>query len=130
MQRLVLFSGAMMVATVALAGIPSASFFTGGTPVHEVQVVARKYTFEPATIQVAAGEPVRLVVRSADAVHGFAIRELKVDIRVPRGGEAVTLDFTAPPPGRYEIVCSEFCGSGHSHMNAALVSVAATQTAR
>lgn len=130
MKRFVGFAGGIMVATVALAGIPPTSTATAGVPVHEVQVVARKYTFEPATIQVTAGEPVSLVIRSADAVHGFAIRELKLDMRVPRGGEAVTLDFTAPPPGRYEIVCSEFCGSGHSHMNAALVSVAPTQTAR
>ena len=31
------------------------------------------------------------------------------------------------PAGRYEIACSEFCGSGHGQMKAALVSVAATQ---
>ena len=29
--------------------------------------------------------------------------------------------------GRYEIDCSEFCGSGHGRMKAALVSVAATR---
>jgi cytochrome c oxidase subunit II len=99
-------------------------------PVHEVNVVAKKFSFEPATIQVVAGEPVRLVVRSADVTHGFSIRELKIDLRVPKGGEAVVAEFIAPPTGRYEVACSEFCGSGHGQMKAALVSAAPTTTPR
>lgn len=91
-------------------------------PIHEIQVVAKKYSFEPATIDVIAGERVRLVIRSADSVHGFTIDALKVDVQIPRGGEAATVEFDGPPAGTYEIACSEFCGSGHGHMKAALVS--------
>jgi cytochrome c oxidase subunit II len=103
---------------------------TSAAPVHEVQVVAKKFAFEPPVIQVTSGEPVRLVIRSDDTVHGFAIHALKIDMRVPGGGEAVTAEFIAPPPGRYEIACSEFCGRGHGQMKAALVSVASTNTTR
>ena len=46
-------------------------------------------------------------------VHGFSIRGLKIDVQIPRGRASVTVEFTAPPPGRYEIACSEFCGTGH-----------------
>jgi len=99
-------------------------------PVHEVEVVAKKFAFEPSVIRVIEGEPVRLVIRSADAVHGFAIRDLKIDVQIPRGGAPVTVEFTAPPPGRYEVACSEFCGSGHGQMKAALVSVGPTRTRR
>src|SRR3954469_17179064 len=99
-------------------------------PVHEVQVVATRFAFEPRIIQVTAGEPVRLVIRSADAVHGFAIRDLNMDAELPRSGDPVTVDFIAPPAGRYEIACSEFCGSGHGQMKAALVSVTTTPAAR
>ena len=98
--------------------------------VHEVNVVAKKFSFEPATIQVVAGEPVRLVVRSVDVTHGFSIRELKIDLQLPKGGEPVVAEFTAPPAGRYEVACSEFCGSGHGQMKTALVSVAPTTTHR
>jgi cytochrome c oxidase subunit II len=94
-------------------------------PVHEIDVTAKKFTFEPATIQVVAGEPVRLLLRSLDSVHGFAIRDLKIDVQIPKGGQPVTVEFTAPSVGRYEIACSEFCGAGHAQMKAALVSVAA-----
>src|SRR5262245_32962364 len=99
-------------------------------PVHEVSIVAKKFTFEPAEVQLVAGEPVRLVIRSADSVHGFALPELKIDVQIPKGGEPVVTEFTAPAPGRYEIVCSEFCGRGHARMKAALVSAAPTRTNR
>ena len=99
-------------------------------PVHEVQVVASRFTFEPAIIQVVTGEPVRLVVRSKDGTHGFASPKLKIDLHIPDNGEPVTADFTAPAAGEYEIACSEFCGRGHAQMKAALVSISATRTNR
>ena len=108
---------------LAMTGSVGNSVANDQSRVHVVQVIARKFTFEPAIIQVTAGEPVLVVIRSADTVHGFAIRDLKIDVQVPRGGEGVTVAFTAPPVGRYEISCDEFCGSGHGQMKAALVSV-------
>jgi cytochrome c oxidase subunit 2 len=96
------------------------------TPVRTIDVVARRFAFEPSTIEVAVGERVRLVVRSADGVHGLGIRKFKVNAFVPRGGEAVTVEFTATEAGRFPIVCSEACGDGHADMRGALV-VAATR---
>jgi cytochrome c oxidase subunit 2 len=87
-----------------------------------------RFQFEPATIQVVAGEPVRIVIRSSDGTHGFAIPKLRVETRVPKDGSPVTVEFTAPRAGQYEIACSEFCGSGHGRMKAALVSVAPVTT--
>jgi cytochrome c oxidase subunit 2 len=99
-------------------------------PVHEVQIVASRFAFEPATVQVTAGEAVRLVVRSSDGTHGFAIPTLNIDLHIPKNGEPVTVDFVAPAAGDYEIACSEFCGRGHGQMKAALVSIAPTKTNR
>ena len=99
-------------------------------PIHEIQISASRYTFDPATIQVNAGEPVRIVIRSKDGVHGFSIPKLKIDVQVPKSGDPVTVDFTAPLAGSYDIACSEFCGTGHGHMKAALVSIGPTQTSR
>jgi heme/copper-type cytochrome/quinol oxidase subunit 2 len=94
-------------------------------PVREVQVVASKFMFEPAVIEVTAGEPVRLVIRSKDTVHGFAVPTLKIDVQIPKsGGEPVIVEFVAPSPGRFDVACSEFCGSGHGQMKAALISIA------
>jgi cytochrome c oxidase subunit 2 len=117
-------------ATVLAALLMVRGAATADRPIHEIQITARRYAFEPVTIQVNAGEPVRVVIRSTDGVHGFSIPKLKIDVPVPKGGESVTVEFTAPAAGRYEIACSEFCGSGHGQMKAALVSVGPTQTSR
>ena len=62
-------------------------------PVHEVQVVASKFMFEPAAVEVSAGESVRLVLRSKDTVHGFSIPSLKIDVQVPKnGGDPVIVE--------------------------------------
>ena len=120
------WGGVAAIAT-ALMGQP---IIAADQPVHEVQIVASRYTFEPATLHVTAGESVRLVVRSKDGTHGFAIPKLKIDLHIPDSGEPVTAEFTAPAAGEYEIACSEFCGRGHGQMKAALVSISVTKTNR
>jgi heme/copper-type cytochrome/quinol oxidase subunit 2 len=115
---------------IIAAALVAQRILAADQPLHEVQVVASRYTFEPATIQVTAGEHVRLVVRSKDGAHGFAIPKLKIDLHIPTSGDPATAEFTAPAAGEYEIACSEFCGRGHGQMKAALVSVSVTTTSR
>jgi cytochrome c oxidase subunit 2 len=120
-----MFCGGAAIVTTVLIGYRIAA---AGQPVHEVQIVASRYAFEPAIVQLAAGESVRLVVRSKDGTHGFAIPKLKIDLHLPDNGEPATAEFTAPAAGEYEIACSEFCGRGHGQMKAALVTVSAVRT--
>ena len=89
-----------------------------------IEVTARRFAFEPAEIEVAVGEPVRLMVHSADGIHGIEIKKVKVQKTIPRGGEPVVINFTAKEPGRFPIVCSEYCGDDHDNMRGALVVVA------
>ena len=69
---------------VTAAGLFLAPGTAAHRPVHEVQVVASKFRFEPAVIEVTAGEPVRLVIRSRDVVHGFAVPTLNIDVQLPQ----------------------------------------------
>jgi cytochrome c oxidase subunit 2 len=126
MRRLSSLRGVLFLAGVLMPHETA----TADQTVHEVQILASNFTYEPSTIQVVAGEPVRLVVRSKEGSHGFSIPKLKIDVHAPKTGEPVTVEFTAPPAGRYEIACSEFCGSGHGQMKAALISSAAVTTIR
>ena len=87
----------------------------------EIQVTAKQFAFEPAKIEVTEGERVRLVVKSADGVHGLQIKKFNVNKLVPRGGKTVNIDFVATAPGTYEILCSEECGEGHETMTGTLV---------
>jgi heme/copper-type cytochrome/quinol oxidase subunit 2 len=124
MRRITFFGIVIALAAVSLV-LRAAS--SGANPVPEVQVVANKFAFEPAVIQVTAEEPVRLVIHSVDRTRVFDTRLEHRRSNSPK--RDVVVEFTAPRAGRYEIACSEFCGSGHRHMKAAVVSVAPTPTA-
>jgi cytochrome c oxidase subunit 2 len=89
--------------------------------VREIAIVARRFVFEPATIEVTVGERVRLLVSSADGVHGVGVRKFKLDTMVPRGGRQVVIEFVASEAGTYPIVCSEARGDGHADMRGSLV---------
>jgi cytochrome c oxidase subunit 2 len=88
------------------------------------EVVAKRFAFEPATIEVTEGDRVRLVVRSADGPHGVEIKQFKVKKAVPRakpGDSPVIIEFVASTPGSFPILCSEYCGEGHEDMTGTLV---------
>jgi cytochrome c oxidase subunit 2 len=92
-----------------------------------VEMTAKRFAFLPEQVEVVEGDEVTINVRSADGTHGIEIKKLKVKKAVPRGGEVVTLSFTAPAPGRYVIECSEYCGRGHDDMTSVLVVAARTR---
>lgn len=86
-----------------------------------IDITARRFAFEPSAVDATVGERLRLVVRSADGVHGLEIKKLKIKKEIPRGGESVTIDFTATTEGRFPIICSEYCGNGHDDMSGVLI---------
>lgn len=93
-----------------------------------IDIVVKRYAFEPAVVEVTAGERVRLVVTSADGVHGLEIKQFKVGKEIPRGGTPVIIEFTADAPGRFPILCSAYCGNGHDDMKGMLVVLASAPT--
>jgi cytochrome c oxidase subunit 2 len=114
-------AGAVTAQASSLQAVPSGP--------RDIEVVARRYAFEPAEIEVAEGETVRLLVRSADGPHGIEIKPFKVKKEIPRGAEPVVIEFTATTAGRFPILCSEYCGEGHGDMKGALVVVARSAAA-
>ena len=86
-----------------------------------VEMTAKRFAFLPEQVEVAEGDEVTINVRSADGTHGIEIGKLKLKKTIPRGGDVVTLAFTAPAPGRYVITCSEYCGRGHDDMKSVLI---------
>jgi cytochrome c oxidase subunit II len=86
-----------------------------------IEVVAKRFAFEPADIEVTVGDKVTLAVRTADGVHGIEIKKFKVKKEVPRGAAPVMIEFTATEAGRFPILCSEYCGDGHDDMKGTLV---------
>jgi cytochrome c oxidase subunit II len=113
--------GVAMLVVIGIAAVPAAEQENGGSEPRVIEVLAKRFEFEPARIDVTEGETVRLVVRSADGMHGVGIKKFKVAEEVPRGGEPVTIEFTANAVGEFDIMCSEFCGKGHGGMKGKLV---------
>lgn len=70
---------------------------------------------ENAVLHVPANRPVRLLMTSRDVIHSFFIPEFRVKQDVVPGRYSEVW-FEAKAPGRYNIFCTEFCGTWHSQM--------------
>ena len=118
------FTLTVVLLAIVLSPITGAPQQNTGSEPKIFEVVARRFAFEPATIEVVEGDRVRLLVRSADGPHGVEIKAFKVKKAVPRakpGDSPVTIEFVAAKAGEYPILCSEYCGNGHDDMTGALV---------
>ena len=80
-----------------------------------IEITAKRFEFDPPEITLKKGEPVVLVLKSADVAHGLSFRELHIDIRPPAGGTA-EVQFTPEKTGDFIGHCSVFCGRGHGSM--------------
>jgi cytochrome c oxidase subunit 2 len=61
-------------------------------------------------------EPITLNLTSADVLHGFWVPAMRLkNDTVP--GLVTTIKFTPRLPGRYPIICTQFCGVLHSEMD-------------
>ena len=89
-------------------------------PIRTIDVTLSRYAFSPERIEVRLGEPVRLNIVSMDTTHGFQVKALGLNVRTSARGKAV-IEFTPKEAGTFRISCSEFCGSGHSRMQAWLI---------
>ncbi len=66
---------------------------------------------------VPAGRPVKLTMTSRDVLHSFFVPEFRIKHDVlPNRFSFVW--FNAPEVGVYQVVCTEYCGTGHSNMGA------------
>ncbi len=68
-------------------------------------------------LYVPVNKPIKLVQISKDVLHSFYIPafRIKADVLPNRYTEQW---FVAEKPGKYQVQCAEYCGKGHSQMNA------------
>ena len=67
------------------------------------------------TLHVPANRPVRLLLTSRDVIHSFFVPDFRIKMDVLPGRYTETW-FEATKPGRYQILCTEYCGTWHSQM--------------
>ena len=88
-----------------------------------IEITAKRFNFSPGEITVKKGQPVVLVLTSADVAHGLRIRELNINMKVTAAG-TTQVEFTPDKVGDFIGHCSVFCGSGHGSMTIKLHVVA------
>jgi cytochrome c oxidase subunit II len=81
-----------------------------------IEITAKRFSFDPGEITLKKGEPVVLVLKSADVAHGLSIHELNVNVKAKAGGTGEA-QFTPNKTGDFVGHCSVFCGRGHGSMS-------------
>jgi heme/copper-type cytochrome/quinol oxidase subunit 2 len=82
---------------------------------HTIDVNARQFAFEPASLRVQRGDTVTIHFESLDAAHGLFIDGYGVDLHAELGKSAETT-FVASEAGKFKIRCSVSCGVLHPFM--------------
>jgi cytochrome c oxidase subunit 2 len=80
----------------------------------DVYLVARLWSWQPI-LELEAGKSYRIHLMSMDWLHGFSLQPENINIQVHPGYEHV-LTVTPTNPGKYAILCNEFCGINHHTM--------------
>ena len=68
------------------------------------EVRASRTGFEPSVIRLRKGEPARLLLKTADVEHCFAVDELRIEKRITPG-RTTTLDLTPDKAGSFPFYC-------------------------
>jgi cytochrome c oxidase subunit 2 len=115
-RRLVLHGA---LAAAGAAGLRAAFAQANGEP-RVIEMVARRFVFEPNEIALKVGERVVIAIKSLDFVHGMNIPDLgkRFDL-VP--GRVTRLEMRPQVAGVIEFVCDNFCGDGHEQMHGQFV---------
>jgi cytochrome c oxidase subunit 2 len=88
------------------------------SPTHyEVHYVARMWKFEPEDVTVPAGSTVDIYLSAADVTHGLILLGTNLNLMaVPGVVNYARIKFDKPRV--YQLLCHEFCGTGHDRMAA------------
>lgn len=82
---------------------------------YDAYILSKTWQFLPAEITVPVGASVTFYVTSMDVQHGLKIQDTNVNFQVVPGQVSkLTTKFTEP--GRYDFVCTEYCGAAHAAM--------------
>ena len=84
-----------------------------------VNAIGHQWYWEINDLTAKVGEPVMYNVTSADVNHGFGVYDEDLNVIAQTQampGYANKLLVSYPKPGKYRILCLEFCGLAHHAM--------------
>lgn len=83
-------------------------------PGTDAYLLASRYSWYPQLV-LESGKQYTIWLSAADALHGFSLVGQNLNLEVAPH-HAMGAKLTIGKPGRYLIVCNEYCGIGHAHM--------------
>lgn len=93
-----------------------------------IDVKARQWSWELSDSEVKVGEVIEFRVTAEDVNHGFGLydadQRMLVQIQA-MPGFTNTVRYRFERPGKYEILCLEYCGIAHHAMAAVITASAA-----
>lgn len=111
---------ASLVLILLYAGITTLKQIPYDQPVFvTIEVNAILFNWEMSSHQVKVGQPVEFAVTSADVNHGFGIYDENMIVMAQTQampGYTNKLYYTFTKPGKYQILCLEYCGVAHHYM--------------
>lgn len=109
------FAAPFLFASLLIAGLILVQSAHSQAAPRRIEVTAKRFEFTPGEITLKKGEPVVLVLKSADVPHGLRFRELGVEVKAGKG-QTSEVAFTPSKAGTFVGHCSVFCGAGHGGM--------------
>jgi cytochrome c oxidase subunit 2 len=94
----------------------------------EIRVIGQQFSWvffypnEKVTeneLVVPEGKPIKLIITSEDVIHSLSIPAFRIKADAVLGMETYAW-FFADEIGHYNVMCAEYCGTGHSDMTAIL----------
>ena len=113
LSRRRVLQGALMATGAALVG---GGLAQSNAEPRVIEMLAKRFAYEPNEIMLNAGEPVVIAIRSLDFIHGMSIPDLgkRLDLAP---GRITRLELQIMAPGVIEFVCDNFCGELHEDMH-------------
>ena len=116
-MRRLLAIAAILGATLVFCGTSSPQ---QPSPHHTFAVAARRYAFEPATLEVHQGDLVQITLRTQDIPHSFVIDALRVARRAT-ADHPVTFEMFVDQAGVFPFYCNLSLEDGCREMRGRLV---------
>lgn len=84
---------------------------------YEMVIITQAFGYDAGELKVPAGKEITFTLTSEDVTHSFSIVGTNVNMMaIP--GQVNHKTHTFKEPGKYLIICNEYCGSGHHYMSA------------
>ena len=112
----VIFLGVLALATLAFIPYGDNAKASGQ---QNVKVEGQQFAWIVNPSTITAGTPVRFEVTAKDVNHGFGVYndDNTMLFQIQAVPDSVShIVYTFKNPGRYQVVCLEFCGVGHHKM--------------